>query len=162
MDCGGTEMIENSSLSNADRKVAGHTASHIFQKPHEILADPGMGLDEKRALLASWASDARAVPSAPSLRQLEDGSRIDVDDILRALKSLDASNGIESSRKQPTTLCLRPLERRRLPASRSWLRILRRRSRDDDDDPPPCPAYAVISPRQGAGGAVACPEHVAA
>ncbi len=95
------------------------------------------------------------------------GSDDNVDDLvqdtfLRALKSLDASNGIESSRKQPMTLCLRPLERRRLPASRSWLRILRRRSRDDDDDPPPCPAYAVIPPRQGAGGAVACPEPVAA
>lgn len=156
-DCGETEMIENSSLLNADRKVAGPAAGPVIQQPYEILADPSMSPDEKRALLASWASDARAVPGTPTLRQLEDGSHVEVHNILQALKALDEGRDMQSSLKR----WLRPLERRRPSASRSWSRMLRR-SRDDDDDPPPCPASAVIPPRQGAGGAVACPEPVAA
>lgn len=155
-------MSENSSILNADGKIGGHPAKRVFQRPDEILSDPNMSRAEKRAVLTSWASDARAVPGAPSLRELEDGSHIEVDDILFALKVLDAGHGIQSSQKQPTSLWLRPLERRRLPASRTWSRFLRQRSRDDDDDPPPCPAYAAIPPRQGGGGAVANPELVPA
>jgi hypothetical protein len=154
-------MNENTSLLNADRKVAGDAARPICQQPDEILADPGMSLDEKRALLASWASDARAVPGAPSLRQLEDGSHVEVDEILRALKALDAEQDCQSSQTPPTLPWLRPLERRRQHKPRGWPRIMRRRN-DEDDDPPPCPAYAAIPPRQGAGGAVAYPEPVPA
>ena len=33
--------------------------SPTFQRPDEILNDPAMSRAEKRALLASWASDAR-------------------------------------------------------------------------------------------------------
>ena len=55
----------------------------------EVLDHPSMGVAEKRALLASWASDANVVPGAPSLRQLNDGSLVAIDEILRALKSLD-------------------------------------------------------------------------
>ena len=41
-----------------------------FNYPHQVVSDPNMGLDEKRAILASWASDEHAVESFPTLRQL--------------------------------------------------------------------------------------------
>lgn len=117
-----------------------------------------MSIDEKRALLASWASDVHAVPGLPSMRQLEDGSLVDVDEILHALKALDTSDDLDAFAPQPTGLLRKPSSRRSRPAFRNWTRILHRRRRDDDDDPPPCPAYAAIPPKSGGGGAFACPD----
>src|SRR4051812_16832480 len=42
----------------------------VFRHPREVLAYPGLSKAEKRAILASWASDARAVESCPALRCL--------------------------------------------------------------------------------------------
>ena len=39
-----------------------------FRTPLEIVHDPDMTVQEKRAILASWASDACAVEAAPDLR----------------------------------------------------------------------------------------------
>jgi hypothetical protein len=41
-----------------------------FRYPHEVLRDPNMSADEKRAVLAAWASDEHAVESFPTLRHL--------------------------------------------------------------------------------------------
>ena len=57
--------------------------------PHEVVSDPTMTTAEKRELLASWASDARAVPNLPALRQLDNGNLVTIDSLLRALKRLD-------------------------------------------------------------------------
>ena len=57
--------------------------------PSEALGNPGLTVAERRAILADWASDARAVENAPWLRQLENGARIPVSDILSALRRLD-------------------------------------------------------------------------
>ncbi|MFO1249249.1 MAG: hypothetical protein U1E93_13760 [Alphaproteobacteria bacterium] len=38
--------------------------------PHEVARDSRLLPDEKRAILAQWASDANAVPSMPVLRHL--------------------------------------------------------------------------------------------
>jgi hypothetical protein len=47
-------------------------------------------LHEKRAVLASWASDACAVEDTPALRRAPGGRReVSVDDILEALRPLD-------------------------------------------------------------------------
>jgi hypothetical protein len=40
----------------------------VFDHPKDVLADAGLSRAEKRAILASWASDAAAVASCPSLR----------------------------------------------------------------------------------------------
>ena len=40
-----------------------------FRTPMEVVNDPDMTVQEKRAILASWASDACAVEAAPDLRQ---------------------------------------------------------------------------------------------
>lgn len=63
----------------------------VFRHPREVLTYPGLSTAEKRAILASWASDARAVESSPILRCLP-GCRakpVPIDTILEALQALD-------------------------------------------------------------------------
>lgn len=66
--------------------------------PREVLAHQTMSISAKRALLASWASDRRAVENWPALRRLENGRELHIDDILEALKVLDGGD----KRKPPT------------------------------------------------------------
>src|ERR1700691_1184280 len=61
----------------------------IYIHPDDVASDPELTLAEKRAALASWISDARAVENAPSLRRLDNGAVVEVDAILRALVLLD-------------------------------------------------------------------------
>jgi hypothetical protein len=62
----------------------------VYDHPRDILAEKGLTLREKRSILASWASDAAAVKSNPSLRAIP-GQRkpVSIDEILEALTSLD-------------------------------------------------------------------------
>jgi len=61
-----------------------------FDHPMDVVNDPDLTRHEKRAILASWASDAHAVESAPALRQLtSDGNPVTIDDIVAALRTLD-------------------------------------------------------------------------
>src|SRR5579871_446153 len=41
-----------------------------FRYPHQVVIDPSLDRDEKRAILAAWASDEHAVESMPTLRYL--------------------------------------------------------------------------------------------
>jgi hypothetical protein len=66
------------------------TPAAAFNHPDEVLSHPGLTVAEKRAILASWASDAHAVEDMPWLRQLECGARISLSEVLSALRSLDA------------------------------------------------------------------------
>ena len=50
--------------------------------------DSDLDLNELRAILASWASDACAVEASPALRTAKDGV-VSFDDIMDALKLLD-------------------------------------------------------------------------
>jgi hypothetical protein len=62
----------------------------VFDHPRDVLADTSLSRGEKRAILASWASDAAAVASCPSLRAVPGANTvISIDDILEALSSLD-------------------------------------------------------------------------
>ena len=64
--------------------------AQAFEHPDQVVNDPDLTLNEKRAILASWASDACAVEAAPALRCAPGGRRpVSVDDILRSLRSLD-------------------------------------------------------------------------
>ena len=60
-----------------------------YGHPNEVLRDPDLTLNEKRAVLASWASDACAVEAAPALRVPPGGRPVRFDDILDALRELD-------------------------------------------------------------------------
>jgi hypothetical protein len=89
--------------------------AQAFDHPSEVVNDPDLTLNEKRAILASWASDACAIESVPELRQ---GPKAPVrfDDIMDALRSLDGqANG----------------SKYRSPFGRRFKKLL---SRDDDND----------------------------
>src|ERR1700730_7717833 len=62
----------------------------VFDHPRDVLADATLSRAEKRAILASWASDAAAVNSCPSLRAVPAAKQaVSIDDIREALSSLD-------------------------------------------------------------------------
>lgn len=62
-----------------------------FRRPFDVARHPTLEPEVKRAILASWASDAAAVPDRPALRRPHrHGKPIPVDDVLSALKSLDS------------------------------------------------------------------------
>jgi hypothetical protein len=62
----------------------------VFEHPRDVVAHSELSLSEKRAILASWASDAAAIASCPALRA-PDGLKkpVSIDEILDALKALD-------------------------------------------------------------------------
>ncbi|UVO26958.1 hypothetical protein [Bradyrhizobium arachidis] len=66
----------------------------VFDHPQEVVSDPGLTISEKRAILASWASDASAIASCPALRA-HDGLKapVTIDEILEALCALDGGPG---------------------------------------------------------------------
>jgi len=112
----------------------------LWAHPHHVLSDPSMTIEEKRGLLASWASDARAVPNYPALRQLESGHLVTIDAVLNALKRLDGTEEPPAPGAHPGAVSRRG----------HWSRISRlsrRHSSDDDDDDPSSPAPAGIIPR---------------
>lgn len=85
-----------------DRTAAGNGAeiniewlaspAKVFSHPREVLEHPALEPSEKRAILASWASDVRAVENEPALRQVECGAIVPLADILAALRALDSAD----------------------------------------------------------------------
>jgi hypothetical protein len=64
--------------------------AQAFAHPRDVVADGDLTVNEKRAVLASWASDACAVEAAPALRHAPGAAgAVSVDEILEALRSLD-------------------------------------------------------------------------
>lgn len=62
----------------------------VFSHPAEVVQHTGFSTAEKRAILASWASDASAVTSCPALRAPDAlKTPVTIDDILDALAALD-------------------------------------------------------------------------
>ncbi len=113
---------------------------------HDVLADRQLTIAEKRAVLASWASDAHAVADMPSMRRLEDGEVVKIDEILEALKAIDGHDDPRAA--------IRTASRRRQPCARrepragiGWPSRISTRKNSDGDDPPPRPA-AVGCPRR--------------
>ncbi len=61
-----------------------------FTHPFDVACHPTLEPEVKRAILASWASDAAAVPDQPALRKPADVEKpVPVDDVLAALRALD-------------------------------------------------------------------------
>jgi hypothetical protein len=78
-------------IEHADNIVDLNAILHpgsVYDHPRDVLADQTISIGEKRAILASWASDAAAVVSNPALRE---GSRqvVTIDEVLEALSALD-------------------------------------------------------------------------
>jgi hypothetical protein len=65
-----------------------------FAHPADVVRDPDLTFNEKRAILASWASDACAIEAAPALRQAPGTARpVSFDDVMDALRLLDRRAG---------------------------------------------------------------------
>jgi hypothetical protein len=65
-----------------------------FAHPMDVVRDPDLTLNEKRAILSSWASDACAVEAAPELRSIASGTIVRWDGIMDALRALDEEYGL--------------------------------------------------------------------
>jgi hypothetical protein len=64
--------------------------AQAFEHPSEVVNDHDLTLNEKRAILASWASDACAIEAVPTLRCLPGGKRpVPFDEVMDALRRLD-------------------------------------------------------------------------
>jgi hypothetical protein len=64
--------------------------AQAFEHPSEVVNDSNLTLNEKRAILASWASDACAIDTVPTLRCLPGGkSPVHFDEVMDALRALD-------------------------------------------------------------------------
>lgn len=63
-----------------------------FEDPRELVGHPQLEPEVQRAILASWASDAFAVRSQPTLRKSPELAKpVPVRDMLDALKQLAAT-----------------------------------------------------------------------
>jgi hypothetical protein len=83
--------------------------AQAFSHPSEVVADPDLTLHEKRAILASWASDACAIESAALRCPPSGDGPISFDEVIDALRALDkAAAGTDSDRYR------RVLRRRRI------------------------------------------------
>jgi hypothetical protein len=101
--------------------------AQAFEHPMRVVNDPDLTLSEKRAILASWASDACAVEAAPALRLVPGARRtVEFDDIIDALRALDR---LVASTGQPKPRYRKVLEQRS-PAI-----FGRKRPRTDDQGP---------------------------
>ena len=100
--------------------------AQAFEHPRKVLADPDLTVNEKRAILASWASDACAVEAAPGLRCAPGGREpVSVDEILEALRDLDRQ--ARASREEISR------RRRRIRGTAGLLRPFRRREDSGPD-----------------------------
>ena len=81
-------MTETANRKDFELDYLLHPAG-AFRTPMDVVADPDMTVQEKRAILASWASDACAVEAAPDLRRPPSAPIVRFDDIMEALKKLD-------------------------------------------------------------------------
>lgn len=67
--------------------------SRAYERPADVLADPELSNDQRRAILSSWASDACAVESAPALRRAPFAhAPVTFDEVMDALLKLDHAN----------------------------------------------------------------------
>ena len=102
--------------------------ARAFAHPMDVVRDPDLTLSEKRAILASWASDACAVEAAPELRVTASGNLVPWDDIMDALRALDKDDICKPLPHYKRVLAQKG--RRLLGAT-----VLRRRNRNDQSAP---------------------------
>ena len=130
-------MNQSPSLFQSTRSSVVPYGAAIYTHPSDVTSNPKLTTAEKRAILASWISDARAVENSPFLRRLDSGAVVEVDSILQALVLLDEL----APERREDGKWLHPSGRRRSLLSR-WVKRVSpsKGSNDNDDDPPPAPA----------------------
>jgi len=84
---------------------ASQAARKTFSFPHELVDDPSFNAQQKRAILAEWASDACAIESFPTLRLLPGTTfPVTLSSVLDALATLDRLQGIDADEDARPTL----------------------------------------------------------
>jgi hypothetical protein len=92
--------------------------AQAFEHPSHVVNDPDLTLNEKRAILASWASDACAPEAAPHLRCALGGKQpVLFDDVMDALRTLDKQANEKDSARYRRVLRRSRLENRLRPSS---------------------------------------------
>jgi hypothetical protein len=92
--------------------------AQAFEHPSDVVNDPDLTLNEKRAILASWASDACAPEAAPHLRCAPGGKQpVLFDDVMEALRALDKQANEKDSERYRRVLRRNRLEHRSRPPS---------------------------------------------
>lgn len=116
---------ESDNKSVQEQTVAAIGAAHLlhpelhFDHPRDVLAAEQIGRDEKRAILASWASDISAIESMPALRRYPGMERVvTYDEILDALKALDNDGQSVPGQASPVSFDVSKTCRRRAGARR--------------------------------------------
>ena len=96
-------------------RAAGRRARFCY--PHQVVSDPDLDMDEKRAILAAWASDENAVESMPTLRHLPGTPfAVTFSSIMDARVQLDRLSSIANDDDPPPS----PANRKRLGNLRGW------------------------------------------
>jgi hypothetical protein len=111
---------ENIGTSIPEEATAAISAAHLlhpathFNHPRDVLAAADIGNAEKRAILASWASDIFAIESIPALRLYPGADKaVSYDEIIEALKALDKNDEQSGEHGSfPSLNVLRPHRRR--------------------------------------------------
>ena len=118
-----TPLEAEYSGSDADLILIAFCIRHRLSSIHRnVVNDPDLTLNEKRAILASWASDACAIAAAPALRRAPGGKKpVKFDDVMEALRTLDKQATWQHCR----TVSPCPSAR---PASEQAIQFHRRRS----------------------------------
>ncbi|MGR9438420.1 hypothetical protein ACU8V1_26355 (plasmid) [Rhizobium leguminosarum] len=66
-----------------------------LRRPIDVVRAPALSVDDKRTILAAWASDFYTIDSMPALRQVPGVPEpISIDEVQSALKELDRRYGI--------------------------------------------------------------------
>ena len=93
--------------------------AQAFEHPSNVVNDPDLTVNEKRAILASWASDACALEASPHLRCTPGGKQpVLFDDVMEALRTLDKQVNEKDSARYRRVLHRRRIEHRARPPSR--------------------------------------------
>src|SRR6187551_1029541 len=107
---------ENNKQERLDPRSTASPLSSIHH-PSEVVADAELTLNEKRAILASWASDACALDGLPELRRGRTRP-IPFDEIMEALRSLDRqARNLPDIKRLQRKRRFAGLQRPRLPGS---------------------------------------------
>jgi hypothetical protein len=92
--------------------------AQAFELPSHVVNDPDLTLNEKRAILASWASDACALEATPHLRSAPGGKRaVLFDDVMEALRALDKQANEKDAARYRRVLRRSRFEHRLRPSS---------------------------------------------
>jgi hypothetical protein len=81
--------------------------ARAFAHPGDLVGDPDLTLQEKRAILSAWAAQSCAGDAAPLCDHVG-GNPVDFDDVIDALRALDKAE------KQPLQKYQRLIRRRRI------------------------------------------------